>query len=416
MLAQAINLQIPAKLIPTFAAPRGSVRYRASYGGRGGGRSFNFALLALLMGAKEKLRILCCRQFQNSIAESFYAELKAALERNEWLQPYYDMGRDYLRSVTGSEFIFKGLERNIGSIKSISGVDICIVEEAEDTKETSWVALEPTIRKPKSEIWALWNPAFDDSPVNIRFRKDTPQRAIVTELCYRDNPFFPQELEDLRLRDKRLLSPQMYDHVWEGAYLSGDMGEVFKWSWFKTHMYGDHYGFDQIVHSWDTAYGKDEHGDPSACTVWGIKRNEAFLIDVINEHLDYPALKKKVVELAEKYPPRVILIEDKASGQSLLQDLRAHTVLPVIAIEIPAKYNKIARANDCTGVIEAGRIYVPEKNAEWLHDYKRQLVRFSNNPELQKKQHDDMVDSTSQFINWWRTGDNVINYEAIYGY
>jgi predicted phage terminase large subunit-like protein len=403
-----IPIKVPRKMLPFFGSPRGEVRYRACYGGRGGGRSFNFATLALLMGCYEPLRILCCRQFQNSISESFLAELKATLSALPELAKFYEVGERYITGRNGTEFIFKGLERNIGAVKSLSNIDICILEEAQDVKEDAWLVLEPTIRKDKSEIWGLWNPTFEDAPVEKRLRNAPPSEAVVIEMCFWDNEFFPDVLEKLRLRDQSLLSPQMYEHIWEGKYITGDMGEVFKWDWFGTHQYIEPYhGFERIVCSWDTAYKADEHNDPSACTVWGIKENKAYLVHVLNERMEYPQLKRSVIELAQRFTytaPPTILIEDKASGQSLLQELRQESSLPVIAINPVG--DKITRASSCTGAIEAGRVLVPH-NADWLPEYKKQLIRFSFNKDLLKSQHDDMVDSTSQFINWWGAGSGV---------
>ncbi len=400
MQTSDVIIQAPKKMLPFFSTPRGSVRYRACYGGRGGGRSFNFATLALLMGAHEPLRILCCRQFQNSISESFLAELKATLSELPALAKFYEVGEKFISGRNGTEFIFKGLERNIGAVKSLSNIDICILEEAQDIKEDAWLVLEPTIRKDGSEIWALWNPTFEDAPVEQRLRINPPDNALVIEMCYSDNEFFPAVLDDLRNRNQTLLSQAMYEHVWLGKYITGDMGEVFKWDWFKE--YDALPVFDMVVHSWDTAYKADEHNDPSACTVWGIKGKDAYLLDVINRRMEYPELKKLIIDLPNKYAAKHVLIEDKSSGQSLIQELRAHTQIPVVAIAV--KGDKVARASACTDIIEKGRVYVP-RNADWLPEYKKQLIRFSFTKELLKAQHDDMVDSTSQFLNWFKKFD-----------
>ena len=115
--------------------------------------------------------------------------------------------------------------------------------------------------------------------------------------------------------------------------------------------------------------------------------------------MEYPELKKRIESLAIQFPPDFVLIEDKASGQSLLQELRMTAKYPLVSINPLG--DKITRASACTDIIEAGKVFIPEQ-AKWLHEYKKQLTRFSFDKELQKKQHDDMVDSTSQFINWWR--------------
>lgn len=227
-----LRIELPPKLIPAFAHPRGSVRYRGAYGGRGSGKSFTFAKMAAVFGAIEPLRILCTREFMNSIKESFHAEIKNAIESNAWLASVYDVGIDYIRgkagtSADGTEFIFRGLRNNISSIKSLAQIDICIVEEAEDVPEYSWVSLEPTIRAPKSEIWIVWNPRRIDSPVNQRFVENKPPRCHIVKMNYSDNPWFPAELEEQRQTAMRTFKPEMYAHVWEGAYLERSDAQIF---------------------------------------------------------------------------------------------------------------------------------------------------------------------------------------------
>lgn len=222
------TLNLPRKLIPVFTPKRGSVKYRGAFGGRGSGKSFNFAKMAAVWGYADPLRILCTREFQVSIAESLHAELKAAIASEPWLDAHYDVGRDYLRGANGTEFIFRGLRRNEQSIKSLAKIDLTIVEEAEDIPEPSWLALEATVfRQPGSELWPIWNPREDGSPVDQRFRKNPPANALIVEMNWQDNPFFPEGLSTLRKREQTRLDPATYAHVWEGAYLANSDSQVF---------------------------------------------------------------------------------------------------------------------------------------------------------------------------------------------
>jgi len=184
--------------------------------------------MAAIWGYAEKLRILCTRDIQDSIKESFHAELKNAIASEPWLAAAYDVGIDYLRCKTsGTEFLFKGLRHGISSIKSTAGINLCIVEEAEDVPEYSWEALEPTIRAPKSEIWVIWNPKIEGSPVDNRFRKTTPPRSCIVEMNYGDNPWFPPELEEQRRHAQRTMYPGRYAWIWEGDYLRNSEVQVF---------------------------------------------------------------------------------------------------------------------------------------------------------------------------------------------
>ena len=222
------TIKLPQKLVPVFSPARGELRYRGAYGGRGSGKSFSFALMAAVWGYAEKLRILCTRELQVSIKESFHAEVKNAIASTPWLAAHYDVGIDYIRGKNGTEFIFRGLRHNMSAIKSMAQIDLCIVEEAEDVPETSWQDLEPTIRAEGSEIWSVWNPKKDGSPVDSRFRKASPPRSAIVQMNYSDNPWFPSVLDEQRQHQQRVLDPATYAHVWEGAYLQQSAAQVFR--------------------------------------------------------------------------------------------------------------------------------------------------------------------------------------------
>jgi phage terminase large subunit len=221
------KIRLPPKLTPLFTLPRGEVQYRGAHGGRGSGKSFSFAKMAAVFGFVEPLRVLCTRDLQSSIKESFHAELKSAISTVPWLEDHYDVGMDYLRGRNGTEFIFRGLRHNSTAIKSLAKIDLTIVEEAEDIAESSWLDLEATIfRQPKSELWPIWNPSLDGSPVDNRFRKNCPNNARIVELNWEDNPFFPAGLDILRRREQERLDPQTYAHIWEGQYLQNSNAQV----------------------------------------------------------------------------------------------------------------------------------------------------------------------------------------------
>lgn len=156
------------------------------------------------------------------------------------------------------------------------------------------------------------------------------------------------------------------------------------------------FGIKQIVMSLDTAFKESQLNDPSSITVWGVARNRNYLINCINKRLKYPDLKKLVVETYGHYRamglgPVPMLIEDKASGQSLIQDLRAETQIPVHPVKVTT--DKRTRMSTASPLIEAGKVSLPDR-APWLVRYETQIAQFPFG-----KQDDD-VDSTSQFLNW----------------
>ena len=186
--------------------------------------------MTAVRGYAEPLRILCCRELQNSIKDSVHAELVAAIEAYPWLNDHYEIGETFIRGRNGTEFVFKGLRHNYQQIKSTSGINICWVEEAETVSEQSWKNLIPTIRAPGSEIWLTWNPEDEESPTNQRFVVDPPPGAKIERLNYCDNPWFPPELEQERLNDLKR-DPDFYAHVWEGKCVTRTDSQILAGKW-----------------------------------------------------------------------------------------------------------------------------------------------------------------------------------------
>lgn len=248
---QSAKIEIPEKLVDVYGPERGSVQYRATYGGRGSGKSQTAALISAVWGYAEPLRILCTRELQVSIKDSFHREIKDAISTRPWLEDHYDVGVDYLRGKNGTEFVFRGLRHNSSSIKSLAGIDLTIVEEAEDVPEESWLALEATVfRQPKSELWAIWNPRSESSPVDKRFRRKPPGSSLIAGVNWSDNPFFPSGLESLRKREMDRLDWSTYSHIWEGDYLQNSDAQVFSNKFDvqefepQTHWDGPYFGLD----------------------------------------------------------------------------------------------------------------------------------------------------------------------------
>lgn len=296
------TIKLPPKLVPVFTPPRGELRYRGAYGGRGSGKSFSFALMAAVWGYAEKLRILCTRELQVSIKESFHAEVKNAIASTPWLAAHYDVGIDYIRGKNGTEFIFRGLRHNMSAIKSMAQIDLCVIEEAEDVPESSWQDLEPTIRAKGSEIWAVWNPKKDGSPVDSRFRKASPPRSEIVQMNYHDNPWFPAVLDEQRQHQQRVLDPATYAHIWEGAYLHHSAAQVFR----------DKYRIDEFTPStdWDGPYFGVDWGfsqDPTTGVKCWVHDRKLYI--------EYDAAKVglELDETAEYLKARVLGIEAHTS-------------------------------------------------------------------------------------------------------
>lgn len=192
-------------------------RYKGAHGGRGSGKSHAFAQALLLQGSRQPLRILCAREIQRSIKDSV-KRLIDDLIQAYGLGGFYESTETEVRGKNGTLFLFAGLRTNIEAIKSMEGLDIAWVEEADRVSQRSLELLIPTIRKENSELWFSWNPNNELDPVDLMFRSGArPPNMICREVNYLDNDFCPQVLIDEANFDKEH-HPDKYNHVWLGQY------------------------------------------------------------------------------------------------------------------------------------------------------------------------------------------------------
>lgn len=210
-----LQVQIPEKLAPLLQP----ARYKGAHGGRGGAKSHFFAQLAVVTAySKPENRGVCIREVQNSIKDSVKQLIEDKISLLG-LEPFFNVTRDEIRGSNGSLIIFKGMQSyNAENIKSLEGFDWAWVEEAQTLSERSWRMLRPTIRKPGSEIWCSWNPRHDTDAVDSFLRgARKPENAIVVEINWPDNPWFPTEL--IAEKDADFANdPEMAEHVWNGGY------------------------------------------------------------------------------------------------------------------------------------------------------------------------------------------------------
>jgi phage terminase large subunit len=182
----------------------------------------------LIIGSSRPVRVLCAREFQNSIQESVLELLKEqigvlGLSALYEVQATRIIGRGKAR---GTEFIFTGLRHNVSKIKSLHGVDYVWVEEAQTVSKTSWEVLIPTIRKEGSEIWISMNPALDSDEAYLRFVLRKSDDTWCQKINWSDNPWFPKVLEAERLKLQEQ-DPEAYDNIWEGHTRQTLDGAVF---------------------------------------------------------------------------------------------------------------------------------------------------------------------------------------------
>jgi hypothetical protein len=194
-------------------------RIICSYGGRGAGGSWNIARYLLMRSMESKCRILCTREIQRSIQESVHAVLKGQIELLGLSSIYTVLDQSITCNVTGSEFLFMGLFRNVDKIKSLEGIKYCYCEEANNITDESIDLLQPTIREAGSQIIYRWNTGYPDDPIWARYVANTPIDCVAVRTDYRDNPYFNETLDKQRLADLAY-RPTEYKNIWLGELKS----------------------------------------------------------------------------------------------------------------------------------------------------------------------------------------------------
>lgn len=219
-----LQIQTPRVFLPLLKP----ARHKGAHGGRGSGKSYFFADLAIEdCIADPSMRIVCIREVQKSIKESVKRLLEDRIQ-HYGLGAHFDILETEIRGKNGSFIHFIGLQNHTAeSIKSLQGYKRAWAEEAQSLSQRSIDLLRPTIREESSEMWWSWNPETEDVPVDKMLRGPNALKdAIVVEANWRDNPFFPtvllKEMEDDKLRDY-----DKYLHIWEGHYRRTLDGSVY---------------------------------------------------------------------------------------------------------------------------------------------------------------------------------------------
>lgn len=206
--------------------------YKLLKGGRFSSKTQDAGGMAAFLARNYSVRFLCLRQFQNRITDSVYTVVKEKIHVAGW-QDEFDIGVSTIRhKVTGSDFLFYGIARNIEEIKGTEGVDICWIEEGEGLTEDQWAIIDPTIRKEGSETWILWNPHLQTDFVQAKLPKLLGDDCIIRHINYLQNPFLSSTARRKAERVKDA-DPEAYEHIYLGVPMSNDNASVIKYSWIE---------------------------------------------------------------------------------------------------------------------------------------------------------------------------------------
>lgn len=232
------QITVPEKLLPFLQTPK---RFKIAYGGRGGCKSMTFADILLMKAQTEQMKIGCFREMQNSIDDSVHSLLSEEITRLELAG--FTVQKADIEHKDGGIFKFKGLARNPDAVKSMHGFKLFWVEEAQSISKESLEKLTPTTRMEGSEIWFSMNPQSSEDPMSKRFIVPFQDRLdrdgyyeddlhLIIKINWKDNPWFPEVLNQERLWDLEHKPRAEYDHIWEGAFNDQVDNSIILPEWF----------------------------------------------------------------------------------------------------------------------------------------------------------------------------------------
>ena len=220
-------IEIPVEFKPLFT---NEWREAAIWGGRYSLKSHSVARFLLIRAREKKTRVACFREFQNSIAESSH-QLLADLIHQYGLRDFEITNNSIVNKLNGSDFLFRGLHQNEQSIKSIEGIDIAWVEEAQTVSNTSLEVLTPTVRKKGSQIVYTYNRLLEDDPVHKRLVIEGRPNTLKINVNYdiaEKYGFLPQVIKE-EIEDDKQSRPSLYKHKWLGEPISNELRIYSGW-------------------------------------------------------------------------------------------------------------------------------------------------------------------------------------------
>ncbi|MGI9489083.1 MAG: phage terminase large subunit [Geminicoccaceae bacterium] len=355
------SIRLPIKTARVFKPLLDPARYKGAHGGRGSGKSHFFAGRVVDDSlCIQGLRTVCVREVQRSLKESVKLLIEdkiRELDDYHSLRGMFNVLHDRIQTPGDGLVIFQGMaDHTADSVKSLEGFDRAYAEESQTLTTRSLEMLRPTIRKPNSEIWASWNPRSANDPVDSLLRgPNPPPNAVVVEANYRDNPFFPEVLEEERLYDEQH-NRDRYAHIWDGAYEPMAIGAI--WNRIELNQYrrADVTDLRRIVVAVDPAVSAEEGSNDHGIIVCATGDDDrGYVLEDGTLKGNPQKWATRVVALYDNHEADAVVIEINQGGDMVKHTLRS--VRPTLPIkEVRATKGKHVRAEPISALYSLGRI------------------------------------------------------------
>lgn len=346
------TISLPSEFKPLFDR---TWREAAIYGGRFSLKSHSVARFLLIRARQAKTRVACFREFQNSISESSH-QLLADLIRHYDLTDFEVTNNSIVNTLNGSDFLFKGLWHNEQTIKSIEGIDIAWVEEAQTVSSASLETLTPTIRKEGSQIVYTYNRLMEDDPVHQRLVLEGRPNTLIINVNYDIALKYGMMPDSVRLEmeDDKARRPSLYKHKWLGEPNS-----------LEQRIYRDWAVIEDVPHEARLErYGVDFgwHPDPAAI-VAVYYFNGGYVLDEVACQLE---MSNREMAETLKNLPRALIIADSAEPKSI-SEIRQYGLNVTPTLKGPDSVRHGIKA------VQDQRISVTKRSGNLLKEYRNYI-------------------------------------------
>lgn len=330
-------------------------RFKGAYGGRGSGKSHFLGGYLVDRAHDPGFRAVCVREVQKSLRDSAYQLIADKIDAHGF--EGFTIQRDRILTPGGGQILFQGMQDHTAeSVKSLEGIDVAWVEEAQTLSKRSLELLAPTIRKENSELWFSWNPRSAKDPVDQMFRgAEPPKNGVLVKANYTDNPWFPGALEQQREQDKRA-NPQRYSHIWDGEYEPAVVGSIWTPDMISDSRRHEAPEMRRVVVAVDPAASSEEGSNETGVVVCAVGADQrGYVLDDMTLAGGPHQWAMRAVAAFDRYDADAIVVERNQGGDMCKHTLRGvRPNLPVI--EVTATRGKHVRAEPIAALYAMGRI------------------------------------------------------------
>ena len=349
-------LRIPTA--PVFEPLLKPSRYKGAHGGRGSAKSHFFSELAVERCVQfPGTRIVCVREVQRSLKESVKRLIEDKIQGFA-LGSVFGVQNDQIITPGGGVIVFQGMQDHTAeSVKSLEGFHVAYVEEAQTMTERSLEMLRPTIRIPGSELWFGWNPRNATDPVDKLLRGlELPDGAVVVKTSYKQNPWFPVELETERLFDYKH-NPHRYAHIWEGEYEPQAIGAIWDRATINRNRRDEAPSMSRVLVSVDPPISSDPRSDYAGIIVGGLGDDKrGYVVGDYSCQGTPKEWAERAIDAYDLHEADAIVAEVNQGGEMVANTI--HSVRPGIrVIEVRATRGKHIRAEPISALYGLDRIH-----------------------------------------------------------